>query len=144
MLRYEISDQILGNQNQNLIISPEILIEIKKLLRYFDFSKEADIIHFLIKRFELWYIDNIIFKILELTKSYDGGKEWERTQNELKSYAKELERDKDLYYEDFKRKWKRKFIEILAYVLAYRIYNIRSEPVENYYYNEELEKMNKI
>lgn len=135
MLRYEISEEILNKNPQKLIATPITIKDIKESLRYFGVEIEANYIHFLIKDKILWHIDNIIIKILELTKKYDGGTEYERTIREIMSYKKEMEKQVKKY--DFKKKWNKKFVENLAYVIAYELYFKKETgiPVSLYYEN---------
>jgi len=124
MLRYDISDKILNKNKQALMITPTIIKNIKESLRYFGFSHHADIIHYLIKKDQLWHIDLFMIDVLKLTKKYDGGKEFERVEREVRTEKDELKKNYEKIKIDYKdnARIKTKFIENLGYIIAYELF----------------------
>lgn len=137
MLRYDLSDIILKKVSKSLMIHPIIVKDIKGFMRYFNIKPEVDYIHYLIKTNELWHIDEIIIQVIKLTKSYDGGKEYRRRENEIRSEIDYIKTNlKTIKIDKEKEKeFKKKLKENLGMVLAYQLYGAgdKSYPVSLYY-----------
>ncbi|KKL92423.1 hypothetical protein LCGC14_1884830, partial [marine sediment metagenome] len=137
MLRYDLSDIILKKNTKSLMIHPNIVKDIKGLMRYFDIKPEVDYIHYLIKTNEIWHIDDIIVQVLKLTKSYDGGKEYRRRGNELRGELDYIKTNLKIIKVDTEKEkdFRKKLTENLGMVLAYQVYGAgeKSYPVYLYY-----------
>lgn len=134
-LRFEVRDIILEESPKTiqLMLDPSIINEIRDLLRKFDFFHDASILNAFIEQKLLYQIDNLLIRVIRLTKIYDRGKEWEKLQNECDEALRQL-----IEFSDFSipnDELKHKFIKNLDWVLAYELF-LKKEgkyPVSAYY-----------
>lgn len=76
-IRKEVANAITEGQDiyerEAIVLSPIILNDIKKELRRFKFTNEADLLDEFLNMKLLYQIDILLIKIIELTKDYDKG-----------------------------------------------------------------------
>jgi len=134
-LRFEIRDLILDkNQDRiQLMLHPSIINEIRDLLRKFEFFHDANIINAFIEQKLLYQIDDLLIRVMKLTREYDRGKEWKKIQNECGEALRQLRDVRDFNFPNVELK--KKFIENLDWVLAYELFFKREGkyPVNVYY-----------
>lgn len=121
-LRFEIKDIILDNIQDKiqLMLHPSIINEIRDLLRKFEFFHDANIINAYIEQKQLYQIDNLLIRILNLTKKYDRGREWKKVRSECTEALRLLNEVSDFTIPN--QELKNKFIENLDWVLAYELF----------------------
>jgi len=121
-LRFEIKDIILDNIQDKiqLMLHPSIINEIRDLLRKFEFFHDANIINAFIEQKLLYQIDNLLIRVLNLTKQYDRGREWKKVRSECTEALRLLNEVSDFTIPN--QELKNKFIENLDWVLAYELF----------------------
>lgn len=121
-LRFEIKDIILYNIQDKiqLMLHPSIINEIRDLLRKFEFFHDANIINAFIEQKLLYQIDNLLIRVLNLTKKYDRGREWKKVQSECNEALRLLNEVTDFTIPN--QELRNKFVENLDWVLAYELF----------------------